>query len=73
MKPATQPALPLPRRQRLAYHIAVVLVVKLILLALLWHAFIKPNKVQVDIGAMSERIAGPVSRASIPTSPGDNQ
>lgn len=77
----TDPAVPSsrPRRSRLAFHLAVVLVVKIILLTLLWHAFIKPNKVKVDIDAMGGRIAGPtsqhpsVSQARISTTPGDNK
>jgi hypothetical protein len=78
MRHATVPALPpaRPRRMRLAYHLAIVLTVKLILLALLWHAFIKPNKVEVDIGAMGQHIAGSAFSVSIPTlstSPGDNK
>jgi hypothetical protein len=66
MESATQPALPPsgPRRWRLAYHLAVVLAVKLVLLALLWNAFIKPYRVMVDAGAMSRRIAATVSPAS---------
>jgi hypothetical protein len=73
MKPITEPALPAsgPRRWRLTYHLIVVLTVKLILLALLWNIFIKPNKVEVDIGAMSSRIAGTASTAYVSTSPGD--
>jgi len=73
MKPATNPALSLPRRHRLAYHIAIVLIVKLILLTLLWHAFIKPYRVKVDIDVMGNHIASAVSPVSISTSPGDKQ
>ncbi|MDR0577822.1 MAG: hypothetical protein LBI87_09880 [Candidatus Accumulibacter sp.] len=70
---------PHSRPWRLAYHLAVVLAVKLVLLALLWHAFIKPNKVRVDVDVMGSRIAGAAFPAfspafishSIPTSPGD--
>ncbi|MDR1935406.1 MAG: hypothetical protein LBS49_07480 [Candidatus Accumulibacter sp.] len=74
MKPAAAPT-PAPRRfrMRLAYHLIIVLVVKVILLALLWHAFIKPNKVKVDVDAMGNRIASAASPASIPTFPGDNK
>jgi hypothetical protein len=72
MKPATLPAP--PRRMRLAYHLIIVLAVKLVLLALLWHAFIKPNKVEVDIGVMGKHIAGGASSIStLSTSPGDNK
>ncbi|MDR2452289.1 MAG: hypothetical protein LBE85_11120 [Candidatus Accumulibacter sp.] len=75
MEYASQSALPSlgPRRWRLAYHLAVVLAVKLVLLALLWNIFIKPNRVTVDVGAMSQRIAGAVSPApaasSVPSAP----
>jgi hypothetical protein len=71
MESVTAPVLPSPgpRRWRLAYHLAVVLAVKLVLLALLWNAFIKPYRVTVDAGAMGERIAG-VSSESTPSSPG---
>jgi hypothetical protein len=71
-----------PFRMRLAYHLIVVLTVKFVLLALLWHTFIQPYKVRVDPGVMGERIAGVssnashvsrASRASIPTSSGDKQ
>lgn len=79
MRPATDTALPpsRPRRRRLAYHLGIVLIVKIILLTLLWHAFIKPNKVTVDVDTMGNRIAGtaapPSPTSSIPTSPGDNK
>jgi hypothetical protein len=77
MKTITEPALPSsgPRRWRLTYHLAIVLAVKLVLLALLWNVFIKPNKVEVDVGAMSSRIASSASTptAYISTSPGDHK
>jgi hypothetical protein len=78
MSSATVPALPpfRPRRWRLAYHLIIVLIVKVILLTLLWHAFIKPYKVKVDIDVMGNRIASAVSStspASLTTSPGDNK
>lgn len=49
---------PPPHRSRLVRHLAIVLVLKVIVLAVLWHAFIKPNRVAVDAGAMGARIAG---------------
>ena len=65
------------KRPRLARHLLIVLVLKIILLTLLWHAFIKPNKVTVDVDTMGNRIAGtaapPSPTSSIPTSPGDNK
>ena len=57
--PATPPA---PRKFRLTAHLAIVLVVKVILLTLLWHAFIKPNKVKVDVEAMGNHITGTASQ-----------
>jgi len=63
-------------RSRLTFHLAIVLIAKVILLTLLWHAFIKPNKVKVDIDAMSSRIATPtpsVSQARPSITPGDNK
>ena len=45
-------------RSRLARHLVIVLLVKIVLLTALWHAFIKPNKVSVDVDAMGSRIAG---------------
>ncbi|MDR0440929.1 MAG: hypothetical protein LBI59_08110 [Candidatus Accumulibacter sp.] len=76
MKPATisPPPSAAPRRMRLAYHLAIVLAVKVVLLALLWHTFIKPNKVEVDVGVMSRHIAaGASSVSTLSTSPGDNK
>jgi hypothetical protein len=81
MKSTTLPTLPPapPRRMRLAHHLVIVLAVKVVLLAVLWHAFIKPNKVEVDVGAMGRHIAGGASSVSIfnipsmSTSPGDNK
>ena len=49
-------------RSRLARHLAIVLLVKVVLLTALWHAFIKPNKVTVDVDAMGSRIAGTPSQ-----------
>ena len=60
-------------RPRLRFHLAIVLVVKVVLLFLLWHAFIKPNKVAVDAEVMSERLAGAGSAANISTIPGENK
>ena len=51
-----------PGRPRLRFHLAVVLVVKVLLLFLLWHAFIKPNKVAVDVNVMRDRLRRPMRR-----------
>ena len=74
MKPSLDTTLPpsRPRRSRLAVHLVMVLILKVILLTLLWHAFIKPNKVSVDVEAMSGRIAGS-AQPNTPTSPGENK
>ena len=61
------------KRPRLARHLLIVLVLKIILLTLLWHAFIKPNKVTVDVDAMGSRIAGSASQPRISNSPGENK
>ena len=58
-------------RPKLRFHLAIVLVIKILLLSLLWHAFIKPYKVSVDAKVMSDRLAGAASASSIPTTPGD--
>ena len=52
------PTPPTPRRTRLAVHLTIVLIVKVILLTLLWHAFIKPNKVKVNVEAMGAHMTG---------------
>lgn len=54
----TVPTAP-PHKSRLVRHLAIVLVIKVILLTILWHTFIKPNRVKVDVETMSNRIAGP--------------
>ena len=56
-------------RPKLRFHLAIVLVVKILLLSLLWHAFIKPYKVSVDVNLMSDRLAAAVS--SLSNTPGD--
>ena len=60
-------------RPRLRFHLAIVLVVKILLLSLLWHAFIKPYKVSVDVNVMSDRFASAAPASSISTSPGDTK
>ena len=44
------------RRHRLAWHLSIILVLKVILLATLWNIFIKPHKVSIDAEAMGDRI-----------------
>lgn len=63
------------RKHRLRLHLAAVIVIKIVLLTLLWHAFIKPNKVSIDITSMGERIAGTQTGnpKTIPTLPGDKK
>ena len=63
------------RRSPLARHLTVIIIIKIILLALLWHTFIKPNKVEVDMATMGERIAGPQASQFQPVtvSPGENK
>ena len=61
------------KRPRLARHLAIVLVLKIVLLTLLWHAFIKPNKVTVDVDSMGSRIAGSASQPRISNPPGENK
>ena len=63
-------------RSRLTFHLAIVLIVKIVLLTLLWHAFIKPNKVKVDMDTMGSRITAPapsVPQARLSITPGDNK
>ncbi len=74
MKPSPDTPLPpsRPRRSRLTVHLAIVLILKVILLTLLWHAFIKPNKISVDVEAMSGRIAGSAP-PNTPTSSGEKK
>lgn len=71
--PSGTAGMPASRRPRLMRHLAIVLVVKVILLALLWHAFIKPNKVAVDVEAMGSRIAGTASQPRFQNTPGENK
>jgi hypothetical protein len=73
MNSAAVPAPARPFRMRLAYRLIIVLVVKVILLALLWHTFIKPYKVKVDVDVMGSHIASTVSPVSIPIPLGDNK
>ena len=51
---------------RLARHIVIVLLVKIVLLTLLWHVFIKPHRVAVDIESMGGRMAGSSAPLSKP-------
>lgn len=53
-----------PRPSKLRRHLVVVLILKLLVLTGLWHAFIKPNRVRVDQDVMSARLAGPSSQTN---------
>ncbi len=55
-------------RSGLGRHLVLVLILKLLLLTGLWHAFIKPYRVKVNQDAMSARLAGP----SIQTNKGNS-
>jgi len=46
-------------RSGLGRHLVLVLILKVLVLTGLWHAFIKPYRVKVDQTAMSARLAGP--------------
>lgn len=45
-------------RSRLARHLLLMLLAKVLLLTMLWHVFIKPNRVSVDSERMGSHIAG---------------
>ena len=45
-------------RSRLGRHLAVVLILKIVVLSLLWLAFVKPNRVKVDEPGMEQQITG---------------
>lgn len=46
-------------RSGLGRHLVLVLILKVLVLTALWHAFIKPYRVKVDQDVMSARLAGP--------------
>jgi hypothetical protein len=46
-------------RSGLGRHLLLVLILKVLVLTGLWHAFIKPYRVTVDQDVMSARLAGP--------------
>ena len=50
-----------PTDRRLVRDITVVIVVKLILITVLWWAFIRDAKVAVDPGAMAAQVVAPAS------------
>lgn len=54
-------------RPRLVRHLVIVLLVKIVLLTLLWHVFIKPQRVTVDIESMGGRMAGSSTPLSSPS------
>lgn len=55
-------------RSGLGLHLVLVLILKVVVLTGLWHAFIKPCRVKVDQEVMSARLAGP----SIQTNKGNS-
>lgn len=55
-------------RSGLGRHLVLVLILKVVVLTGLWHAFIKPYRFKVDQEVMSARIAGP----SIQTNKGNS-
>lgn len=46
-------------RSGLGRHLVLLLILKVLVLTALWHAFIKPYRVKVDQDVMSARLAGP--------------
>lgn len=55
-------------RSGLGRHLVLVLILKVLVLTAIWHAFIKPYRVKVDQDVMSARLAGP----SIQTNKGNS-
>lgn len=51
-------------------HLAIALILKIVLLTLIWHTFIKPHRVTVDDRAMGAHLAG--SARNFPTPPGES-
>lgn len=45
-------------RSTLGRHLAVALIVKFFILALLWHSFIKPYRIKVDVPTMADHMTG---------------
>lgn len=45
-------------RGKLGRHLAIALILKFVVLALLWHSFIKPNRIKVDVPAMADHMTG---------------
>ncbi|MCU6496208.1 hypothetical protein LPN04_00215 [Rugamonas sp. A1-17] len=45
--------------KRLLRHLAVVVLIKLALLAVLWRAWVRDFRVEVDAGAMADRVGAP--------------
>ncbi|WP_175048317.1 cytochrome oxidase putative small subunit CydP [Duganella vulcania] len=45
--------------QRLLRHLAVAVLLKLALLAVLWWAWVRDARVDVDAGAMADRVGAP--------------
>lgn len=59
------------RDRRLLHEIVIVVVVKLVLLTLLWHAFVREQRVEVDAAAFAQRLNPP--SATSPSAPPDRE
>jgi hypothetical protein len=45
-------------RGKLGRHLAIALILKFVVLVLLWHSFVKPNRIKVDGLAMADHMTG---------------
>ena len=45
-------------RNALGRHLALALILKFIVLVLLWHTFVKPHRIQVDVPTMADHMTG---------------
>lgn len=46
-----------PIKSQLVWHLSIALILKILLLGLLWHHFIRNHKVHVDESVMGQRLA----------------
>jgi len=56
------------RVSRLAWHLTWILALKFVLLTVLWHVFIKPERVRIDAQAMEARLTRPSQVSSMESS-----